>query len=74
MLEVEEELTSRWLMDMCPTILGWQAWLILCVVVVVLWAAAVVGAAALFRGSARPARREQRRQEEFVGSGDTAAR
>ncbi|WP_231743420.1 hypothetical protein [Mycobacterium sp. GA-2829] len=46
----------RWLMDVCPNSLGWQAWLILCAVVVVLWAAAIAGAAALFNASRWPRR------------------
>ena len=46
----------RWLMDVCPNSLGWQAWLILCAVVVVLWAAAIAGATALFNVSRWPRR------------------
>ena len=46
----------RWLMDVCPNGLGWQAWLILCAVVVVLWAAAIAGATALFNASRWPRR------------------
>ncbi len=46
----------RWLMDVCPNNLGWQAWLVLCVVVVVLWAVAIAGATALFHASGRPRR------------------
>lgn len=43
-----------WLMDLCPNSLGWEAWLILCVVVVVLWAVAIAGATAMFCASGRP--------------------
>lgn len=49
----------RWLMDVCPNSLGWQAWLILCAVVVVLWAAAIAGATALFNASRWPRRSER---------------
>lgn len=44
----------RWLLDVCPNNLGWQAWLILCVVVVALWALAITAATALFHASSRP--------------------
>ena len=50
----------RWLMDVCPDSLGWEAWLILCAVIVVLWAAAIAGATALFHASARPRHGDRR--------------
>lgn len=53
-----------WLMDVCPTSLGWQTWLILCAVIVVMWAAAIAGATALFHASGRPCRSERRKSME----------
>lgn len=49
----------RWLMDVCPNSLGWEAWLVLCAVVVALWAAAIAGATALFHASRSPRRSER---------------
>lgn len=49
-----------WLMDVCLSRLGWEAWLILCVAVVVLWVVAIAGAAAVFDASARPRRSDRR--------------
>lgn len=54
----------RWLMNVCPNNLGWEAWLILCAAIVVLWAAAIAGATALFHASARPRRSERRKAPE----------
>ena len=60
----------RWVLDVCPDSLGWQAWLVLCAVVVVLWAVAIIGALALFSASGRPRGSEQREAlEELVRSG-----
>ena len=54
----------RWLMDVCPDSLGWEAWLVLCAVIVVLWAVAIAGATALFHASGRPCRSERRKAPE----------
>ncbi|KMO71275.1 MULTISPECIES: hypothetical protein [Mycolicibacterium] len=58
----------RWLMDVCPNSLGWEARLILCAVVVVLWGVAFAGAVALF--PAAPPRHTERREAGGISGAD----